>query len=401
MSNEQDEQLYGLPQIEQAQGYEPMVPASPVDADAGTPQDVADADSAAHRHFSRPPEADFGELTERPYVDPHGERVPANQVVSKEQAAHDLASVRAAEADAFERERNEALARVLDEFKIQAGEPVTTPENDAAYERLMAGQQEQLQPQPEHTEVPGVDPKIAQAFQNPKIRAVLEQVNQGVEQTKQAYQQAVQHNALVGLAVLNSAFPEMNGLNTLAEINAALRVMPPERAQAYRQHLGQVTALAEAYRRQEGELQQQRQALQAQQYQQAQATFERFAAEHDAQVLTNDPPETVAAIRNALVDEARAAGISENELKQVYNTNSAMRHSFVQNLLADGMRFRLAQRSVSRAASRSIPHVVRPGSPAEMQTRTEAALAEAQAKLKPSMSAKEAAAYVIARRAAR
>ena len=80
MSNEQDEQLYGLPQIEQAQGYEPMVPASPVDADAGTPQDVADADSAAHRHFSRPPEADFGELTERPYVDPHGERVPATRL---------------------------------------------------------------------------------------------------------------------------------------------------------------------------------------------------------------------------------------------------------------------------------------------------------------------------------
>jgi hypothetical protein len=51
----------------------------------------------------------------------------------------------------------------------------------------------------------------------------------------------------------------------------------------------------------------------------------------------------------------------------VYNTNSAMRHSFVQNLIADGMRYRLAQRSVPQHRATPIPQVQRPGVAAERQ----------------------------------
>ena len=65
------------------------------------------------------------------------------------------------------------------------------------------------------------------------------------------------------------------------------------------------------------------------------------------------------------------------------------------------MRYRLAQRNIGKAISRPVANVQRPGSSSGAPTRLEFALAEAASKLKPSMSAKEAAAYVIARRAAK
>jgi len=168
----------------------------------------------------------------------------------------------------------------------------------------------------------------------------------------------------------------------------------PVRAQAIAHHYRQVSHLV---------AQHQRVAVQQQEQQQTRAAeqFRAYAAAHDAVSLRNETPESVKAIQSVILEDAKRAGISEKDLAQVWNSVPAFRHSFVQDLLADGAKYRLAQRSVARAAHRPVPHVVRPGSPAEMQTRTEAALAEARSKLKPSMSAKEAAAYVIARRAAR
>jgi hypothetical protein len=54
-----------------------------------------------------------------------------------------------------------------------------------------------------------------------------------------------------------------------------------------------------------------------------------------------------------------------------------------------------------KRAPAPIAHVQRAGPSTGAPTRLESALAEARAKLKPSMSAREAADYLIARRAAR
>ena len=78
-------------------------------------------------------------------------------------------------------------------------------------------------------------------------------------------------------------------------------------------------------------------------------------------MLTSDPTGNRGRYLRGSPCRGEGGGDQEKELSQVYNTNSAMRHSFVQNLIADGMRFRLAQRSVSRAVSRPIPNVQKPG----------------------------------------
>ena len=72
MSEEQlDNSDFGRSGIEKAQGFEPMVVANPVDRDepALTPDELAFTDSDAARHLSRDLARDFGELTERAYLD--------------------------------------------------------------------------------------------------------------------------------------------------------------------------------------------------------------------------------------------------------------------------------------------------------------------------------------------
>ena len=75
---------------------------------------------------------------------------------------------------------------------------------------------------------------------------------------------------------MNSAFPELAGLNP-EQINGALRVMRPERAEAYRQHVRQISTLVENYQSQAGALQQQQAREQLQQHPQQAQAFEQFA----------------------------------------------------------------------------------------------------------------------------
>jgi hypothetical protein len=224
----------------------------------------------------------------------------------------------------------------------------------------------------------------------------LERVSQWVEQTAAQFQQQLANAALTATASFAAAFPELVGLqaNQLPGAVALIAKNDPVRAQAIAHHYGQVSHLV---------AQHQQVAAQAAQQQQTRAAeeFRHFAAAHDAVSLRNESPENRKAIQSVILEDAKRAGISEKEIAQVYNSVPAFRHSFVQDLLADGAKYRLAQRSVARAAHRPVPHVIRPGSSAETQTRTEEALASARSKLKPSMNAKEAADYLVARRAAK
>jgi site-specific recombinase XerD len=243
---------------------------------------------------------------------------------------------------------------------------------------------------------PQYDADLVQALQDPKVRGILERVSQGVEQTAAQFQQELANAALTATASFMSAFPELNGLSAeqLPGAVALIAKNDPVRAQAIAHHYRQVSHLV---------AQHQRVAVQQQEQQQTRAAeqFRAYAAAHDAVSLRGESPESVKAIQSVILEDAKRAGISEKEIAQVYNSVPAFRHSFVQDLLADGAKYRLAQRNISRAVSRPIPNVQRPGSPALMQTRTEAALAEAQAKLKPSMNPREAADYLIARRGAK
>jgi hypothetical protein len=355
MSEDTEELLTGRAGEEARQGYTPLQHAVP-DPD---PEPAIDPDSTLAKHFTRPPEPP---PVHRDYFDVQtGEATPSNQTLEIERAAADVASVREQERQEIDRARNEALNRELDDATqtLDVLRAAEAPHVD------VSGPEQQPQPQePDYTPQiqaenlppPQVDPEVLAAFQNPKVRQILEQASQGIEQQNAAYQQQLANAALTGVAAFAAAFPELNGIpaeNLVGAVSLIARTNP-DRARQIAQQYDRVSHLVQ---------QQQQVAAQQQQQQQAAAAenFRQFAMAHDAKALAKETPETLKAIRTTILEDAKQAGISEKELHQAWDSVPALRHSFFQDLAADGAKWRLAQRSLSRAASRPVPHVQRPG----------------------------------------
>jgi hypothetical protein len=221
--SDQDEQKYGLEGIEQAQGYEPMQMAVP-DPD---PEPAFDTDSALAKHLERPAPP---EPVERTYSDVQtGEATPDNQTVELKRAATDIASAREQERLEVQKEANSDLHAALDYLQQEeetlraATTPVTPNVGDVDHTgRVQTEPQPEppgyeataslSQPQPDPEAVQAMDPQydaeLAQALSSPKVRAVLENVNQQIEQTKAAYQQQLANAALTGVAAFAAAFPD-------------------------------------------------------------------------------------------------------------------------------------------------------------------------------------------------
>ncbi len=374
MADEQGEQLYGKEGTEQSLGYSKMPEANPApETDAPLDQHLVD-------HLQRPASADWGEEIERVYLDSDGsgKRRPEEEVVTSERAADNLRDIRSQEKAARERELDEATAAAIDDLRRQVQDPTAQPPQ-AQPEAQQQPEIEQPQPeQPQWTaeQTEGVDPEIVEALnKSPKLREAIatldyqanaraeaaeQQAVAQVQQAKTAYQHGLAQNAATALAVLAVDFPELAGLSG-PQLEGALRVSNPQRVEAFRQRVNQVNAVVANYQQVVGQQQQQFREQQIQQYERAQDTFRQYAAEQDAQTLVNETPEKSAAIRNTIVADAKAAGIAEKELLAVYNSNSALRHSFVQNLLADGARYRINQRALATRRSNPVPAVARPG----------------------------------------
>ncbi len=222
------------------------------------------------------------------------------------------------------------------------------------------------------------DQKINEVLSDPAVRerisaelsATQTQARQEVEQAKAAYTQAVTQNALVGLAVLNSAFPELQGLNP-EQLNGALRVMQPQRAEQYRQHVRQISTLVEGYQRQAGAVQQQQLEQQAHQYLQRAQELEQYRlaeVKRFEQATANENPETMKTIREGSFEMLeRHYGIPQARMRALASgqekiDSTALLHSAeMQRILVDALKFRMSQAAVRNAVNRPVPQVQRPG----------------------------------------
>lgn len=406
MTTGDTELLTGRAGNEAAAGYREMPMANP----DPNPEPAIDSDSAIAQHLRRPPPP---EPTERKYTDQvSGEDRPSNETVELERASRDISEIRAAERAALERQRNSELNDAISWLEREeavlkdAATPRPVEQQQAQEPQPPTDYTPQLDPETVQATDPQYDPELLQALSSPKVRAVLEQVNAGVEQTKAQYQAATAELATQAQGVLTALFPELANLSGQA-LQGALVFMQqsqPERFQQFQQLTGRAQQLVGIYRQQQAE-------AQAQQQQQYAQQLEWFKVAEDekweAAIARDRSPDQIKALReNAMPLIERHYGISPRELGAIYSGQQRvdaatfMRSANFQLMLSDALSYRMSREAVGRAVNRPVPQVIRPGSPAEFQTRTEAALAEAQAKLKPSMSAKEAAAYVIARRAA-
>jgi hypothetical protein len=116
--------------------------------------------------------------------------------------------------------------------------------------------------------------------------------------------------------------------------------------------------------------------------------------------LVNETPETRKATESALIEGAEREGIDKETLVQIWNSNPVARHSFFQNLIADGLKFRLAQRNIPRAVARPVPHVQRPGVGEPASDRSEFAEVSREYRGK-DLSVKDATRLLLAKRASR
>jgi hypothetical protein len=423
MGDEQqlDNSDFGRSGIEKSQGWTPMPEAAPAEERA---VGEGPLDEGVRRHLERPNQP---EPLERAYFDNDGSgnRRPENESITAERASDNLRDIRAAEKAELDRQLNDATSEAVDALRQQVTGEQPPQSQSQPQQQPAQEQQPDLELQPEQAQAQAawteVDRKVEEVLADPLIRERFEQaINHErqqaaaqVLQAKASYEQAVTQNALVGLAVLNSAFPELAGLNP-EQINGALRVMRPERAEQYRQHVGQISTLVEGYQRQAGALQQQQQAQTAQQQQQAAHQLEQFRVSEVKRfeaATANIPPETLRNIAdNVMPTVEKHYGLKEADMRDLISgrqkvDSQAFMHSMpFQLMLMEAVRFRMSQDALPRAVNRPVPQVQRPGI-SEPSRSDDGEVAAAWAKLNSNNKGlpgiRAAAEIVAARRRAR
>jgi len=148
----------------------------------------------------------------------------------------------------------------------------------------------------------------------------------------------------------------------------------------------------------------------AQQAQQQQAAWsqhhENFGKQQDEAFVKAHPelndPKIKAEIAQATLTELRGAGFTDQDIAKAWHgvAGLPLRHSAVQSLLLDAVRYRLAQKNVREGRGRKpVPPVQRPGVATDKFTANEGALREAEAAMAKNPNVRNAARLMAARRA--
>jgi hypothetical protein len=348
---------------------------------------------------------------------------PGDRSVSPEFAADALKGIRADEESWARTNADAELAKVIDDFRAGDAAQLHQPELG----QVQPQQPEpQLQPQAEFAPPgePGeldrllapLPPENRQAFiqnyndllQQTRHQASLEHQHalQHVQNLATQYENSVAQTLLTAEASALAPFPELHNIprDQIQTILSHLARTNPNRAAEIRHHVANVKELAANQIQAAQTAWQQRQAAgQAQQAQQ-QENFKTWAAAQDDLLektsWANESPQNRNAIAREIIDHYRQYGVSERELVAHYNQNPAMRHAATQSLIADGIRYRQAQKSAQRAQVRQVPQVQRPGAASEeARDYSEVSSLQREFNLKPT--ARTAAALLAARRGAR
>jgi hypothetical protein len=191
----------------------------------------------------------------------HGDPVDPSVEVSADQAAKDLDRVRQTDFDATQNTDMDRLASAVD--NIRAAYPGRelpadfVPQVQQAAEAIQQQQsqpqpqteQSQIQSQPQQPALPdGVDPEIAAALSNPKIRAALEAEVNAAETARQQFSQAALHASKMAAAALLSQHPHLASLSAqeLPHALSAIEKVDAQKAAEIRNQLSQAKSLYDA-----------------------------------------------------------------------------------------------------------------------------------------------------------
>ena len=323
-----------------------------------------------------------------------GSPIPLNETVTPKRAAADLTAVREADIAALSPTVGE-VANAVDQVRADYH----------GQQQLQVEQPQPQQPDPQAqqaaewaraAEQQGIDPEIAQAIANPKIRAALEAEISQVETARGQYAQAALQAAQLAGAATFAAFPELANLSA-GELPTAIRLIAardPARAQAIEQHVQRTQALYQAS--------QQAAAQQQQIAAQRMASWAQNEDQRFEQSIARENPETVRAVRENVVSVLETEyGIDKNELKQLWDSQPLLRTAAAQRLLFDVTRMKLAERDVANKRHNPIPQVQRPGTSQPKVSHSDGEIAAALKLFNSDPNPKNAAALLVARRNAR
>jgi len=331
--------------------------------------------------------------------DHDGKPAPANQSVTAEQAARNLADYRNSKEAAKEQQTDALAASAIDVLREQRLAPV---------EQTQEPQQQSAPQQPEPQAVadeqlpPGIDPELARTLQeNPRLREALHTEVQQIEAAKQTYLQGLHQNAVMASAAFFSSYPELNGLNQdqLKGAIAAIAHQNPQRASEIVSHIERTNATAAAWQ----------QAYDAQ-YQQAtekyKADWAKFAQTEDAKFEKLAPEmadrQSSQRLADATVSTLRGVGFSNEDLQKAWNGDASisLRDHRAQLLLRKAALYDSAQAAASQKVVRDIPKVQRPGvSGFRADEHSASELATLSNRLRQTGNWKDAAKFLAARRA--
>jgi hypothetical protein len=415
--SDQDQTPYGEASTEAAQGFEKMsnayaAPAEPTKeygADAeGINQAARDLDDDRKRRGARD-----SEPTPRTYIeygtDRHGEPAPENQTISRERAADDLTRQRAFE-QAAQQPDPVAYQNAIDNFRQTFPDRELPPDLVQLVEQASAQRQateaqhpaqpeSQIQTAPEQPQVDqphpqdGIDPEIAQALSNPKIRAALEAEVNAAEQARMQFSQATLQASRMAAAALLSQHPELASLSAqeLPHAISAIEKVNPAKATEIKSQLNHAKSLYDSHLATEA----QRAAIQQQQ-------LKAWVAQEDqkfSQATAHESPEQMQKIAAAAVEVAESYGVSKQELAALWQSQPLMRSAAFQQIMADAARYHIARKEVANKVARPVPPVQRPGT-GQLRTGDDYGVTSAIKSFNANPSPQNAAALLMARRAA-
>jgi hypothetical protein len=311
-----------------------------------------------------------------------GAPVPLNQTITAERAADDLTRLRAEEV-ASQQPNPADVAYAIDNFRAQVDQ-LQQPQQPAP---------EQSQPTVEPPQ-DGIDPEIAQALSNPKVRSAIEAELQQTTAERQQYAAAAKDAVTLAMAGVVANFPELGNI-PIPHLKSAIDVIAqtnPQRAQAINAALERTEILMKVSR----EAQAAQQKIQAQKFQQfAQAEDAKFEA-----AVANENPETVRRVKDAAVEVFKEYGVSQDQLQDLWQSEPLMRTAPFQKMVFDLIRFKTAAANVpTKVAAKPVVPVQKPGvsRPSDNSEDVTAAMRRFNANPSP----KNAADVLLARRANR
>jgi hypothetical protein len=351
-------------------------------------------------------------VVERAFVDPDNTSkiAPGNYSVSPEHAADALQARRDLEAEYVQAQLDAETAKAVDQFRGE--QPQTEQQPQVEQPQPVEPQPEQIQPEAA-PETPSEIEQLLADVAPERRQQIVRQLGQyattlasRAQAVVQQYQKGVAETLVAAEAAALAPFVELQNVprDQIQAVIAHIGRTDPQKHAQITAHVARVKGLIdkELVAVQNLHLQQQ---AQQQAIQQQREALKQFAEQQDALLEKTtwwgkESPANQAAIGNAIVDHYAHWGVTRDQVLEAYHNNPAMRHAATQELLADGIRYRMARAAIDKASARPVPKVQRPGVATEARNDY-SEYATLSRQLPRDISVKQAAQLITARRNAR